>query len=75
MKSHASRTVLIVGAFGLALTALVLVSIFAPSPESIGPCATALGLLAPAVVDALLVERRRRNPETPAISDDVRPAE
>jgi hypothetical protein len=73
MSSHRLRVILI---FALTLSALigviVLVALGIHEGTGFGIVTGVLGTAVPALFDALGVERRRRDPARPAVSDDVR---
>jgi len=73
MKSHLNRFALVVILTIVVVVAIALSAIFKVGTEALVALSGALAVLLPAVVDAGLVEQRRRNPTTPAIDDDVAP--
>lgn len=72
MLNHRYRVLIILAALALTVVALVVASAVEAPDTVLAALSTLIGVLAPAFVDALMVERRRRNPRIPAIADDVR---
>lgn len=75
MHSHKTRVIAILVAWSImAIGMIVLIVVGQTEGTGFGIVTGALGTLTPALLDAASVERRRRNPETPAITDDVKAA-
>lgn len=72
MSSHQLRLRLIGAAFALVTIALVLSSVLGATGDVVASLVSAEGLLVAAIIDAVLVERRRRNPDADAVGDDVK---
>lgn len=74
MASHKIRlTVIAVLTLAALVGVIVLVAQGQAEGTGFGVVAGVLGTLVPALLDASRVEARRRDPNTPAIADDVRP--
>jgi hypothetical protein len=72
MSSHLLRVLVIGALFAIALVGvIVLVARGENEGTGFGVVSGVLVTLGPALLDSLAVERRRRNPSTPAIGDDV----
>lgn len=72
MDSHRLRVIAILVAWAIVTIGLiVLVALGQTEGTGFGVVAGIEAALTPALVDALAVERRRRNPTTRAIKDDI----
>lgn len=71
MNSHRLRFLTVLGLTLACLAALVCCAIFQVSDVVVGAFSGALMLLVPAVIDANLVEKRRKTPGKKAVSDDI----
>lgn len=73
MSSHRLRILVVLSVVLVALVGvIVLVALGIHEGTGFGVVTGVLGTAVPALFDALGVERRRRNPSIPAISDDIR---
>lgn len=72
MSSHLLR-VIVIGVLALAalVGVIVLVALGQAEGTGFGVVTGVLGTLVPALIDASMVEKRRRTPGSKAISDDV----
>ena len=76
MPSHRLRVIAILVAWAVATIGLiVLLALERTSTVEFGIVAGLVATLTPALVDAVTVERRRRDPAKVAVSDDVHPPE
>lgn len=71
MISHKQRVAVLAGLVALALSALGVLLYLGHDATEVAAVSGALAVLLPALLDALGVERRRRDPSLPAIVDDV----
>lgn len=71
MISHKQRVAVLAGLVALALSALGVLLYLGHDTTEVAAVSGALAVLLPALLDALGVERRRRDPSLPAIVDDV----
>lgn len=72
MIDHRTRLILILVAIGLDLVAVCVAVALGASVAVLGTLGSPLAVLVPALVDASVVERRRRDPKVAAVRDDVR---
>lgn len=71
MVNHRTRVIALCGLAALAVAGLVVAGAFGMSESVLVALATATSILLPGALDALGVERRRLDPNTRAIVDDV----
>lgn len=71
MLSHKKRTYILCTLAVLSLIAIVVGAALGAETSVLACLSTAAGILVPAAVDALSVEKRRRNPKVSAIVDDI----
>lgn len=72
MNRHRYRYILIAVCLCVTVLALVVGQAFGlANDKAIGALVAAIGLLAPALVDAHLVERRRKDPAQEPVTDNV----